>query len=287
MKKLCLSILTIIVLFAFSSCNILNFGFFEKEKRGLSAYEADYAKEYENTLNVMFDNNWTVKSVETKYDEGEEDCTCGYAGINPHTYWVWTIEYHDGNGELKTFVFNNLGSFSAQIEWYVLNYTADYYKENFYDIYTKDWPLASSAGLYASFAEAPLNKDKSEENTRKSYSDKFDIPEGAICFSKLTPAGAFEMFPIYFTINVDLDEDFNEAFKENAVKQIEAMTKNMNEFANNKLTANVCVSNLRDGNNYYYQVYIQGERQFFGIDGEFEGFVFENRVFESYKDMFE
>jgi len=290
MKKFCLTILTIIMLFSFSSCNMFNLGFITGKRRGPTAYNTDYTKKYESTLNAMFDNNWTVKSAEEKYDEGEEACACGYPGINPHTYLVWTIEYRDGDGEPKTFVLNNLMPISDQIESHVKSYISDYYKENFYDLYTKDFPLASSSEVFCSFALFSSNEDKSKaNNTREIYSNKLETPEGTLCLSKLTPANVFEMCPVYLSVYVYFSghPDEKQNFEENAMKQIEAMTESMNKFTSNKLTASIGMGYDKDirlytGNIYHFWAFIQGKQVFL----DFDELVFETMVFDSYKSMY-
>lgn len=277
------------VTFLTSSCGILN-GENIAETKGVREYDEDYIKKYESTFNAMFENKWRVIATENKYEDPEEICI--HVDTRPQQYVEWTIEYHDGNGNLCTFAFDNRLSLSGQIETYVTDYIADYYKENFYDVRIKDVPLASSSYVFGFLAKISVNRDDLENRERAKKSDeylkKLDTPEGTICLSKLTPANVFEMCPIYLSINVSFSghPDDKQSFEETVKRQIESMIVDMNKFTNNHLTANISMGyheiiNLQDGNRNFYWSYVQGKQIF-----NAEDLYFERHVFDGYKDKF-
>ena len=83
-------------------------------------FERDFTIEHEDLLNIMFDNEWTIKSIEERFDDGEDACACGCEGIRAAYYLEWVIEYYDGNGEPQQFLLNNRYNMSHQIENHML-----------------------------------------------------------------------------------------------------------------------------------------------------------------------
>ena len=249
-------------------------------------YKVDYIKKYESTLNAMFDNEWELISTENKFEEHEP--LCSHDGTRPHLdqFIEWTVEYHDGNGDLRTFIFNNRLTLGSQVQEYVTQYIATYYKEKFYDIYMSDTPLARSSYVFCFFVRMTIAYDEAKDidKTTRKYQSLLDTPEGTINLSKLTPANAFEMAPIYLSVSVRLsgDSSYGQIFEENIIKQTEDMMDAMNEFANNRLNADVSVGyrqgfNMYTGNRDCKWAFLQGEQvDYFG----------DRDIFESYKGIF-
>lgn len=156
MKKLITILMIISIAFSNVSCSLINIA----ETKGVREYNEDYIKKYESTFNVMFENNWRIIAVENKYEDHDE--VCEHVDTRPQKFIEWTIEYYDGNGELCTFVFDNRSSLSGQIERYVTEYIADFYKKNYFDVRFKDLPLAPSSYVFGFLAKISVNRDKEE-----------------------------------------------------------------------------------------------------------------------------
>lgn len=257
---------------------------------GIRTYNEDYIKKYEDTFNVMFDNNWKVIAKEDKYKEYEE--ICPHVDTRPQQYTQWTIEYYDGSKNNQTFTFDNRGSLSDQIQEYIRNYIADYYKENFYDVRMKDIPLASSSYVFGFLTKMTANRDDKENRHRTKKSDEFlerlETPQGAICLSKLTPANSFEMCPVYLTIRISFSEFKGDKikFEESAQKEVEKMIADMNEFTGYHLNASIIMkysenTYLENGERSLRWHYVQGEK----VDG-IDSSYFERYVFDGYKGIF-
>lgn len=289
MKKTSIVLVMLMIVFVNSSCNAIT-GEYIAPTKGTRVYNTDYIKKYETTLNAMFNSEWTVTATEKKYEEHEP--VCEHVDTRPQQFIEWTVEYHDGNGELRTFVFDNRQSLSSQIESYVTHYIADYYKENFYDVYIKDVPLAASSDVFGFLAKISVDRDDKDNKKRAKRSDEYlknlDTPEGTICLSKLTPANVFEMCPIYLSISVSFSEysGDKDIFEKNVMSQVENMIEVMNLFTNNHLTASIKIGyqkvvNLHTGNRSYYWTYVQGNQIFNAA-----GLSFERDVFDGYKGKF-
>ena len=320
MKELVFIFIAIVALCIVSSCNL--FGGFAYKIADVQVFDTDYTKKYESTLNAMFDNKFFVKSVEEKY---ADDCGCDGLTIGPHQFLEWNIEYRDGNEELRNFTLDNRSSLSGQIEEHVRKYVAAYYKEHFYDRYIKDLPVASSSYVYGFFVRASVNPqiEDSKEWKEKTgeYRKLLDTPDGTITLAKLTPANAFEMCPLYLTINIslsgrpssvvfhsgpdaspvldafpspdaspgpDASPVLNETqrFEENAMKQVEDMIEAMNIFTNSKLNADISIgyhenANWHTGDRQYWWSIIKG-KQVYNVSGHY----YSGYVFESYKGLF-
>lgn len=283
MKRLRVILLITVAMLLITSCV---FGEHIAKTRGVRVYRTDYIKKYERTLNAMFDHNWTLISTEERYEEHEP--VCAHLDTRPQRFIEWTIEYRDGNDALRTFVFDNRRTLAEQIEEYVIHYIADYYKEHFYDAYTKEMPLAGSSYVYcffvrmSSFVHYEVVRDIDE--TTKKYRSLLDTSEGTICLSKLTPANVFEMCPVYLSVRVGLsgDSGYGRDMEERIIKQTEDMMEAMNEFANHRLNAEVHVGyhqivNMHDGNRGRGWAFLQGKRV---------GSLNDRILFESYEGLF-
>lgn len=266
------------------SCSLLACGI--APTKGIRKYKDDYIKKYEKTLNAMFDNEWKLISAEDKYQEHEP--ICEHVDTRPQQFIEWTIEYHDGNGGLRTFIFDNRSTLGSQIKDYIVKYVSEYYKENFYDVYTNDFPLAGSSYVFCFFVKlssfTSYDEVKDIDNITKKYQSLLYSPEGTICLAKMTPASAFEICPIYLVIKVGLDGDqsYGQDFEEKVLKQTEDMVEAMNGFANNRLNAQIQVGyhqivNMHSGNRDLRWAYLKGERV---------GFFDDRTIFESYKGIF-
>jgi len=260
------------------------------ETEGIRVYDTDYIKTYKKTLNVMFGKKWKVLSTEEKYRDNIPGCP--HVDTRPQQFTEWKIEYHDGDGMPRIFVFDNRGSLSYQIKYYVTDYIVEYYKENFFDVYIKDLPLAPSSYVIGFLADISTNRGDADNRERTEAADNYlkqlDTPEGAICLAKLTPANVFEMCPLYLAINVSFSEytGNKQTFEINIMKQIRNMIDDMNRFTNYHLTAELKMGyqkiiDLYTGERDCRWTYIQGE-QVYGVAGPF----FEWAAFDGYKGMF-
>jgi len=281
MKRLALILLILLVL-ATSACGG------EQETRG--RFNSINFEEYTDTFNAMFDYEWTLLSIE------EID-------IWEWTYTEWTIEYRDGNGEVRHFVLDNRFTVCTTVINY-LNRIAEYYREQFLDVYMDGMhvsfmhPTGFTAGSIIRAHEKWIC-DESEEWIRATggYRRGLNTPEGAIRFSQLTPANIFELVPFYLSIHIVFDEysDLDQqALEEGVIARIEDMIQAMNQFANHRLNANISVGYSQWGESTQVWHYIQGERVEIEPWPEDEWLVgmehwsspFEPAVFESYRGVF-
>jgi len=281
MKKLAL-ILLILLILATSACSA------EQETRG--RFNSIDFEEYTDTFDVMFDYEWTLLSIE------EID-------IWEWTYTEWTIEYRDGNGEVRHFVLDNRLTVCTTVINY-LRRIAEYYRGQFLDVYMDGMPVSFThpAGFASGSiveAHAKWVCDESEEWIRATgrYRRGLNTPEGAIRLSQLRPANVFELVPFYLVINIVFDEYFSldqQAFEEDVIARIEDMLQAMNQFVNHRLNAWIRVGYSQWGETTQVWHYIQGERVeiepwsedewLFGM--EHWSSPFELAVFESYRGVF-
>ena len=281
-----IAIFVIILLIVFAYVFLFNGGEYIAPTKGIREYKTDYIQKYEKTLNAMFDNEWTFISTEDKYEEHEPICI--HVDTRPQQFIEWTVEYNDGNGDSRTFVFDNRGTLYSQIQEYVRQYIAAYYKENFYNVYINDIPLAGSSYVFCFFVRmssyTSYEAVRDIDETTKKYQSLLDTPEGTICLAKLTPANVFEMCPVYLVVRVGLsgDSSYGQNFEEHVIKQTEDMVEAMNKFANNRLNVQADVGyhqivNMYDGNRGRGWAFLQGE-----MINSFD----DRAIFESYKGMF-
>ena len=265
MKKFAL-LLLLFLLFLASAC--------DGGRGGIRMYETDFTETYYETLNVMFDHNWTILSAEERFEENEGYiCDCGFDG-RAQQFMEWTIEYTDGSGDRKHFVLSNRSSFSQQVQNYLANAIAQYYEENFFHVYISDVPLAPSSSVSAfwvrNFGRSTgddENKIREMEDAAQKYLWRLSTPEGAVRFSQLTPATVFEQIPMYLSLRVSFDggESLGQEMEEQVMKNIEAMIESMQVFTNHTLNATFAmgyreVIDLHTGSRNYHWHYVQGER---------------------------
>jgi len=200
---------------------------------GRFVYDDDYIEIYGAKMDEMFGYGWTAH-VEELFSEGEPSCGCGLTGTNPHTFWLFTIDYSDGSDNPHAFRFNNRRDFSVQVEEHIRRITAEYYQENFMDVYLYDVPLART--------------------TRVRAETENPTPEGAIRLSEMTPASVFDMFPVRLIIDITLNgETAHPPEVERAIiAQVEYMLASMYNFTNGSLIANVTLRYSNFIDMYYY-----------------------------------
>ncbi len=289
MRTFLLPIAVIVAIVAIALCGIAaNENIAPTE--GTRVYDADYIKEYGSTLNAMFDDSWRLVTAAEKYEEHE--LVCAHVDTRPQRFTEWTIEYQDGNGETKTFVFDNRQELSTQIKTYVTDLISAYYEENFLFAYFKDAPLAPATYVFGFFVENrinPFDDDKKDmEDKTNQYQSGLQTPENTICLSRLTAANAFEMCPVYLSINVSFGEytGDKEAFEKKAMSQMEDMIVEMNAFTKNHLTAEISMG-YQDGTYLHTRTsekswaYVQGIAIPVGGYGDYE-----RDAFEGYKGKF-
>ena len=290
MKKRFIAILSLFtILLVGMPCDSLVPDMYIAPREGIRIYDTDYIKVYKDTLNVMFDNEWTLVSMENKYEEHDE--VCEHVDTRPQQFVEWKIEYRDGNGDIQLFVFDNRYRLSSYIQNYITSYISDYYQENYYNIYMKGIPLARSSDLSCffvdNFAYTSYEDVKDMMETSQTFVQNLDTPEGAICLTKLTPANVFEMCPIYLSISVSLrgSSTRTKKFERGVIQQIEGMIEDINVFTNNHLTARVHFG-YHEGMELHmgytdYWMYVQGKQIF-----DVEAIYFSRHVFDGYKGIF-
>jgi len=258
-------------------------------------FDIDYLEKYEDTLNAMFDYEWTLLTVEEKYIPIEEVHMRHMIRsfhppiIRPEQFTEWTIEYRDGNEGVRRFIFDNRSDFSHQIAQYAANYIAEYYREKFFDNYIIGASSVHFMGMILSSGPVPVfhNHDnyviEELDYATREHRRRLVTPEGAIRLSSLTPANVFEMLPFYLSISIHFDEHTGlnqQSIEENVLEQLE----NINHFTNHRLNAKVNITCFTDesGRHYGFWYYAQGERMFDLVDSV--DFVI--YIFESYRGMF-
>lgn len=230
---------------------------------GVRVFEDDFIEKYYETLNVMFDNDWTIVSVEERFDENDGYiCDCGFDGRSQR-FTAWTIEYADGNGDVKHFVLTNRAMLSEQVESYLSHSIAEYFEENFINVYMIDMPRVRSSSVSAFMAQA--NIDGLLMRGADEFHRLLGTHEGAIRLSQLTPANTFELVPIKLSISVGLTGNYSfvQEIEGHAIGNIENMIMNMNEFTNNTLNVEVSIFNAGDFRRRL--VYNHGERLDLGV----------------------
>ncbi|NLC20121.1 MAG: hypothetical protein GX757_13080 [Clostridiales bacterium] len=278
MKKMIFVMMIIFALTLTGSCKIM-------KRDGVRAFREDYIKKYERTFNEMFEDNWKVIATESKYEDPEE--ICSHVDTRTVRFIEWTIEYYDGNGNPVIFVFDNRSSLSDQIQSHVKDYIKKYYRENFFDTRFKDMAISPSSYVFCFFARMTVNRDEKDNIERTKKADKYlknlETPDGAINLSRLTPANAFEICPIYLSIYVSLSGHPDDAdnIEEDVKAQIEAMAEEMNEFTGNKLNASIRMGYRDVSGRSVYWTYLQGKQVY-----DTAGTYFERHVFDSYKGIF-
>jgi len=263
------------------------------KQNGLREYSEDYTVKYKKLLDAMFDSKWTVISKDETTAIPEDCCDIN---LKPYKYIEWTIQYTDGNGNLQSFILNNRDDLSEQIQYYVADYVAAYYEKNFFDTYLDGTPLAQPSYVFGFIDHMTIDRDDIDNAERVTMTEKYiknlATPEGTICFSKMTPANAFKMCPMYLSICIDLDDGLYSAqnkqkLEEYTKKQVELMIDAMNRFANNKMNAEINVDineadgALYDGEDYWGWNYIQGINK-----NVYDALYFERDVYDSYKGLF-
>jgi len=311
-------ILTMIFLFVASGCaspqedtpivateeNILHV--FYNEDEGIRIFNIDFLERYEDTINAMFNYEWVLLSVEEIFVVPEVFFTSGVPSPDPRPmqFIKWTIEYHDGNGDTKNFIFRNILPFSTQVEQHITHYIAEYFQENFFDVYLADIQLEYVSGVNFVYGRVIDCLDENREIIWE-YRRQLETPEGAIRLDQLTPINAFEMFPFYLGLDVSLsnyDGVDQQGFEESVMLKVEEMIESMNQFTDYRLNAKIYMGYrwttgvrplmlLHTGDRYYNWIYIQGEQFFRGVqifDVFFDEVLpdFRRYIFESYKGIF-
>jgi len=222
-------------------------------------FRANYLEMYYDTINVMFDNNWTLLSEEHMVREG--DCHKRYGTA---IEWIrWDIEYIDANGEVQQFRFNNSMPFYRQIERYVLSFILDNFREQFF-----------SAQVRLLRGNPFMDMHQGWYRTANGHIRQFATPEGAVPISQLTLANAFELLPMYISFGVGTSDAQT---VDGRIEEIENMLESLNSFTNNRLNVNV-IAQL-DGVHYRWY-YLNGEL-FRELDGVHPNFI-DNSAFEVY-----
>jgi len=236
----------------------------------------DYLEKYEDVLNAMFEYEWTLLSAEESVQTFKD---------RPQRLTAWTIEYHDGNGDVRHFVFNNrsdghIFGFPYQVVWYLTptSHISDYYKEHFFAAYMEGIPLGRPGFVYVNM----VSVHHVPGSPTQEYRRLLGTPEGAVRLSQITPANVFDMAPVFLWFRVSLGEydgPDRQGFEEDVKRRVEAMIESMNQYTNNRLTARITLSYceriyLHDGSREHVWYYIQGERVF--IEGRFSAYVFES-----------
>ncbi|MCL1878261.1 MAG: hypothetical protein FWF80_05340 [Defluviitaleaceae bacterium] len=258
-NKFLVAIFLIAALFFASACSPLRLSHIY--------FDEDYTVTYADVLGMMFGDDWTVVSVESRFDEGEHPCGCGFSGEASHTFYVWTIEYRDGNGDVRTFALNNRAQFSGQIAHHITSTIADYYRENFLDVYLYDAPFARTTRVTGFRVRSNVHASEHSDwgEIAEEYRLRLSTPDGTVRLSEMTPANVFNMFPMYLTVNIALSGDTAHEQEAEFIAQAERMMESMNQFTNDSLNARFTFRysqniDLYDGTRGRTWIYARGER---------------------------
>ena len=261
--------------------------------RDIRIFDVDYLETYGDTLNAMFDYEWTLFSLEERMGAPEIECHHVHL-ISPHQYLEWTIEYQDGNGDVRHFVFHNRRTLYVQILTYIEQYISEYYRARFFEPYMREAPISRMFDLgYARFircncggAHSAGAEDPPWVHAAEAFRTGLGTPEGAVRFAALTPANVFERFPLYLSLNIFLEENpglDQQAHEGGVIASVEAMIETMNQFTNGHLNIDIRLryrlsqhGPFYSGKTYYRWVYVQGERVFNpATEAAFREYVFE------------
>jgi len=197
-------------------------------------------EEYEDTFNAMFGYEWELLSIE-EIDGWE------------WTHTEWTIEYRDGNNEIRHLVLDNRFTVCTN----VLNYLrdiSDYYREHFFDVYMSGanispmHPSDFSGFIVRSHDKCACDESADWSRATRGYIRGLNTPESAIRLFQLTPANIFELAPFSLSIHIVFDEHSDpeqQALEESVIVRIENMIEAMNHFSNNRLNARVSLGHCR------------------------------------------
>lgn len=245
-------------------------------------YDADYIEKYKDTLNAMFNYEWSVLSVEEIYEELDVNRLIGSFMCNKEHYpyhrrpssiqfLQWTIQYRDGNDDVSYFTLFNrpvYRGFSRQVELHVIERIEKYFQEQFFELYLQDVPLISFANLQVFLAQLAghnlLVADAYHEwmGITNEYRDQIRTPEGAILLSELTPANIFEIAPLTFTFRIRVAEYYGaerDNFEEHVIEQVESMIESLNQFTNHQFRGMFRLSFRGSDTAELIWYYIQGE----------------------------
>ena len=266
-------------------------------------HDADLIEKYADTLNAMFDYEWTLLSTEEIYvafdlERFISEFLCHLEHYYRYSarsvqFYEWTIEYRDGNGDVRHFVFDSrprYGGFSSHVTRYVRDYLSEYFRERFFDVYLGDLPLVQPFSVSLFFESGTTSNDydrwRSWKNKTDEYHKRLATPEGAIRLARLTPAIIFEQAPVRLGANIRVDEypgTDQSAFRELVETRVEDLAATLNQFTNNQMRASIRLQ-FRDGAigaTEQARFYIQGERIFVNHPSDFAWYVL-----ESYRGMF-
>ena len=251
-------------------------------------YDKNYPEIYRDTFDIMFDNNWEVisESTQTEWTIPEipsVDKSTRYQ----HT--LWNIQYFNSDGEKSVFVVDNKIPLKYQIQRHIQNLISAYFKKYYTDNYFNEINgitccfFTSMGNVY--IPSSVTGADAANDNMKK-YIDTLETPEGAIDFTNITPNNIFEMCPIYFRI--DLNVNYNEFSLDNTETLLEyrqELLYEINAFVGNKLNADAsCIMHSHmEGREMidfdcseYNSYYISGEFKTFDYDWQFKSYFYAN-----------
>jgi len=264
-------------------------------------WDTDYVERYEDTINVMFDYDWTLLSTEEIYEEWcreriEEYLLCHLAyreRVRSHDFIQWTIEYRDGNGNIGHVVLNNRYRFHFQVQSHVREnafaYISEYYLENFVNTYIGEASRASQARVSVRFASVNMYtidvRERFDELRNKvdEYQALLRTPDGAIRLSELTPANAFSVTPLKISISISLDGYLGAdsySFEEYIMSKAENMMESINYFTNDTFRGSITINFYRaeGGNPRRWLNYVQGERIHVDHQGRLGWYIVESYI---------
>jgi len=224
-------------------------------------YRDNFLQRYYETINVMFDNNWTLLVEEHMVREG--DCQKRYGSA---LEWIrWEIEYTNTNGEVRQFRFTNTRPFYRQVETYV----SSLIRHNFQEYFKMSQVRLLRGNRF-------MDLHQNWYRTTHRHIQQFSTPAGAVRLSQLTLENAFELLPMYISVGIGLSDGQT---IEDAMEIIEYRLESLNSLTNNRLNMNV-IARLDD--TYYRWYYLNGElfreldgmRPTFTDDAAFEVYVF-------------
>jgi hypothetical protein len=257
-------------------------------REGLAVFGVDIIEEYQDTLQGMFGEKWTVLSVEERYSTRVIECHL--MGGPLHRYTKWIIEYIDGNGEARTFEVNNHSPFDFHVTRHIEEMVTQFYEEYFLNVYEANLtvaslsrPVRSSFVIWTDFWDPGIFvPDSAPPWVAGAVEHRRTIatPEGAIPLGQISPRNIFEYFPLYLSFRFvapERGDSDRQEFWDNLFEDVELMISSLNDFSEGH--ANMVVRL-----NGHWWAYAQGESVLDEMSprGRVELREFERIVFERF-----
>ena len=241
---------------------------------------ANYIELYADTLNVMFDNEWTLISEEQIHEKDRAFVQVLGTGTGRRMclqYTEWVIEYKDGNGDTRHFVFSNRRGFYSYILPHISGIVTEYYWEHFVTVYMGIFrPSSDNFNISTISICGKCTSVDAEILFKHQYMKSLATPEGAIRLSQFTPANVFEIAPFKLSAFMRFDSDL--VVIDDILTRVDKMVDAMNDFTNQSLNAEIVVRDNRRDFDDHWRGYVQGERVWINNLSSCDGLA----IFDSY-----